>query len=56
MAWFTNPNLFDMVLQLLNYKIDVTVILSNEEINFVNPKINYDDFDDAEIVKHVFAK
>lgn len=43
-AWFTNPNLFDMVLQLLNYKIDVTVILSNEEINFVNPKINYDDF------------
>jgi tetratricopeptide (TPR) repeat protein len=43
-AWFTNPNLFDMVLQLVHNKIDVTVILSNEEINFVNPKINYDDF------------
>lgn len=43
-AWFTNPNLFNLVLQLLHNKIDVTVILSNEDINFVNPKINYDDF------------
>ena len=46
-AWFTNPNLFGVILNLLQNKIAVTIILSNEEINFINPKINYDAFIEA---------
>lgn len=43
-AWFTNPNLFAVLIQLLNREVEVELILSNEEINFINPKINYDNF------------
>ena len=43
-AWFTNPNLFTIVLQLLERDIEVELILCNEDINFINPKINYDQF------------
>jgi tetratricopeptide (TPR) repeat protein len=43
-AWFTSPNLFAIVMQLLERDVVVELILCNEEINFINPKINYDQF------------
>lgn len=43
-AWFTNPKLFAIVMQLLEREVKVELILCNEDINFINPKINYDQF------------
>lgn len=43
-AWFTNPNLFAILLQLLEKDVTVELILSDDQINFINTKIDFDSF------------
>lgn len=43
-AWFTNPNLFTVIIHLLEKGVEVDLILSNDDMNFINSKINFNKF------------
>jgi len=40
-AWFTNPTLFDLLIELINKNISITIILCDDSMNFSNPKVNF---------------
>lgn len=40
-AWFTNPNLFELLNILIDNNIEVELILSDEKLNFINKKVNF---------------
>lgn len=40
-AWFTNPTLFNLIENLIDNNIQVELILSDEKLNFINEKINF---------------
>jgi tetratricopeptide (TPR) repeat protein len=43
-AWFTNPNLFNLLENLIDNNIEIEIILSDEKINFTNEKVNFQKF------------
>jgi len=40
-AWFTNPTLFDVILELIDKEISIELILCDDRMNFTNPKLNF---------------
>ncbi|PZP46868.1 MAG: hypothetical protein DI598_11630 [Pseudopedobacter saltans] len=43
-AWFTNPKLSECILNLSNKNVYLEIILSDDDINFSNPKNNFQEF------------
>lgn len=40
-AWFTNPAIFDLLIELINRNIRIHIILCDDIMNFANPKTNF---------------
>lgn len=40
-AWFTNPVIFDLLMELVNRKVSITIILCDDLMNFSNPKVDF---------------
>lgn len=40
-AWFTNPTLFEIILELSNKEITIELVLCDDRMNFTNPKLNF---------------
>lgn len=40
-AWFTNPTLFDVILELADKEIAIELILCDDIMNFTNTKLNF---------------
>lgn len=40
-AWFTNPAIFELLVELVNKDISIEIILCDDNINFTNPKLNF---------------
>ena len=49
LAWFTNPNLFNLILELKKKNIEIELILSDDKINYTNKKVNFQDLIDENI-------
>lgn len=41
LAWFTNPTLFNLILELRQNEIDIQIILSDDKINYTNNKVDF---------------
>lgn len=52
-AWFTNPNLFYSVEKLVDNNIEVQIILSDEKLNYLNNKIDFQKLIDKNVQFHV---
>lgn len=48
-AWFTNPNLYKLLENLIDNNIKIEIILSDERINFINEKVDFQKFIDKNI-------
>lgn len=40
-AWFTNPTLYELISELHRKEIQVEIILSDEKLNFINEKVDF---------------
>lgn len=48
-AWFTNPSLFSLINNLIDNNVEIELILSDEKLNFINEKINFQELIDKNV-------
>ncbi len=46
-AWFTNPTIFNVLLELVEKDVSIELILCDDKINFANPKIDFQQLIDS---------